>query len=228
MKWSRECIYCHYPLYHLSDGMLKCSRCKAKYSRNRLNKIMNLIHCFCYDENALQASKRLHLSYVSVHKYYNIFRQECAKICENDYNRLREKTCEYEEYYYLEHSKRNDKQAVFDAHNFLTFDYEGHIYTIVMPTLQKYRQQFINDKLEEIYAGEFIRFKRKSRIINLSTHLNKIVKFWNYFEHAILMYKGVSVESFPFYLKEIEFKFNYDLEHRERLLEASYFARRTN
>jgi transposase len=115
---------------------------------------------------------------------------------------------------------------VFDAHNFLTFDYDGHLYTIVMPTLQKYRQQFIDDNLEDLYASEFSRFKRKSRIINVSKHLNKIVEFWNYFENAILTYKGVSTESFPLYLKELEFKFNYDVQKQTELLEQYYYRNR--
>lgn len=223
MNWLNECIYCHHPLYHLSDGMLKCSRCKTKYSPERVNRILTLIDCFAHDENALQASKRLHLSYVTVHRYYHTFRRHCARICEDGYNTVRDRPCEYEEYYYLEKSKRNDKFAVFDAHNFLTFDYQGHLYTIVMPTLQKYRQQFIDDNLEEVYAGEFNRFKRKSRIIKVSKHLNRIVEFWAYFERSILTYKGVSAESFPLYLKELEFKFNHDAKTQKRLLEQYYF-----
>lgn len=223
MQWLNRCIYCDHTLYRLNDGMLKCSHCKTKYSPERVNKVITLIHTFCDGENALQASKRLGLSYVSVHKYYNAFRLECAQICEDAYHAVREKPCEYEEYFYLERSKRHKKQAVFDAHNFLTFDYEGHLYTIVMPTLQKYRQQFIDDNLEDIYASEFARFKRKSRIINVSKHLNRIVEFWNYFEASILTYKGVSTENFPLYLKELEFKFNYDLQRQKELLEHYYY-----
>ncbi len=226
MKWLTKCIYCQNQLYLLKDGMLKCSACKSKYSPERVNKVITLIHSFCHDENALQASQRLNLSYVSVHKYYNAFRLECAQICEDAYLSVREKPCEYEEYFYLEKSKRNKKQAVFDAHNFLTFDYEGHLYTIVMPTLQKYRQQFIDDNLEDLYASEFARFKRKSRIINVSKHLNKIVEFWNFFETSILTYKGVSNENFPLYLKELEFKFNYDTQRQKELLAQSYYRNR--
>ncbi|MDA3946213.1 MAG: transposase [Helicobacteraceae bacterium] len=226
MQWLTKCIYCHHHLYLLKDGMLKCSECKTKYSPERVNKVMTLMHSFCHNENALQASKRLNLSYVSVYKYYNSFRYECARICEDAYDAIRHKPCEYEEYFYLERSKRNKKEAVFDAHNFLTFDYDGHLYTIVMPTLQKYRQQFIDDNLEDLYASEFSRFKRKSRIINVSKHLNKIVEFWNYFENAILTYKGVSTESFPLYLKELEFKFNYDVQKQTELLEQYYYRNR--
>ncbi|WP_345991430.1 transposase [Sulfurimonas sp. HSL-1716] len=219
-----RCIYCDHKLYHLSDGMLKCSLCKRKYSPKRINKILTLIDSFCENENALQTSKRLSLSYVSIHKYYDIFRFYCAHICENEYEHARHKPCEYEEYFYLEQSKRHDRLAIFDAHNFLTFDYENHIYTVVMPTLQKYKQQFINDDLEKVYNSEFARFKRKSRIIKVSKHLNKIVDFWEYFEKFILSYKGISTENFPLYLKEAEFKFNHPLETQKKLLQKQYFT----
>lgn len=223
MRWLNECIYCNHKLYQLGDGMLKCSACKRKYSPKRINKIMTLIDCFCKDTNALQTSKQLKLSYVSIHKYYDIFRLLCARICEMEYELSREKPCEYEEYFYLEQSKRNDRLAVFDAHNFLTFDYENHIYTLVMPTLQRYKQQFIDDNLENVYNSEFNKFKRKSRIIKVSKHLNKIVNFWEYFEKFILNYKGISTENFPLYLKEAEFKFNHTLEAQKMLLQKHYF-----
>lgn len=226
MFWKKNCIYCsHNNVYQLNDGMLKCGNCKKKYSPSRINKIITLIYAFCNDESALSCSKRLHLSYVSVQGYYEKFRHLCAEICELEYNKVREKSCEYEEYFYLEHSKRKENKAVFDAHNFLTFDYERHIYNILMPPLKKYKQQFLEDNLENVYANEFSRFKRNSRIIKVSRKKNKIESFWNFLENSILHYKGVSFESFPLYLKEMEFKFNHTLEEKQNLLQDHYFKR---
>lgn len=226
MFWLKECIYCTHVLYKLNDGMLKCSFCKKKYSPSRVNKIFTLINAFCHDESTLSCSKRLHLSYVSVQSYYEEFRHICAEVCELQYHQVRNKSCAYEEYFYLEHSKRNKKSAVFDAHNFLSFDYYGHIYNILMPSLQKYKQQFLNDNLEQIYTHEFSKFKRKSYIIKASKQKNKIELFWKYFEYSILHYKGVSNEAFPLYLKEIEFKFNHALNQRKSVLQEYYFKRK--
>ncbi len=223
MQWLSKCIYCQHKLYQLNDGMVKCSACKRKYSPKRINKILTLIDCFCENENALQTSKRLELSYVSIHEYYDIFRLHCAQICEDEYETRRDISCEYEEYFYLEQSKQNDKSAIFDAHNFLTFDYEDHIYTVVMPTLQRYKQQFIDDNLEEVYNNEFNKFKRLSRIIKVSKRFNNIVNFWEYFEQFILNYKGISAENFPRYLKEAEFKFNHSISVQKALLQKQYF-----
>lgn len=225
MTWLRTCLNCQENVYQLNDGMLKCSLCKKKYSPQRVNKIITLITCFNNDESALSTSKRLGISYVSTQKYFKQFRQLCAEICEHDYELVREKSCEYEEYYYLEPSKKHKKDTIFDANNFLTFDYEGHIYAILMPSLHK--SQFLQDNMEDKCISELQKFKRKSRIIKVSTHFNNIVKFWEYFEKAILKYKGVNTEAFPFFLKEIEFKFNHPIHKRQLLLEIHYFKGNT-
>jgi hypothetical protein len=221
--WLTECIKCHNFVYILSDGRVKCSGCQKKISLEKLNKIIMLIQCFIEDENALQLSKRLHLSYQSIQKYYEEFRVLCAKICEDEYQQRRESKCEYEEYFYLENSKKLKREAVFDAHNFLTFDYEGHIYTLLMPSLQQYKNQFLEDSVEDAYIDEFKKFKRESRIIKVSAHFNNIVKFWDYVESATLKYKGINTEVFIYFLKEFEFKYNHTKDEAIELLIEAYF-----
>jgi len=225
MKWTNLCIYCQGTLYHLKEGMLKCSQCKRKYSPEKTNKIITLIYAFCNEESAHHSAKRLHLSYTSVQHYFEQFRYLCAKICEREYEQVRALSCEYEEYFYLERSKRQDKNAVFDAQNFLTFDYNGHIYNIVMPSLQKYKEQFVEDNLEDVYADGFSKFKRKSRIIKLSSHHNKIVTFWDFLEISILHYKGIKHTHFPLFLKEMEFKYNHSMQERLDLMQDYFFIK---
>lgn len=217
------CIYCASPLYQLRDGNVKCIRCKKKYSPSRIHQIKTLIKAFSDDENALSASKSLQLSYGSVLKYYQKFRHLCAEYCEAQYHLLRSPDTQYEEYLYIEKSKRHDKTAIFDSHNFLTFGYGKKVYTLLMPSLGVFKQQFVADNLEEIYYKEFSKFMRTSKIIKISEHDNAITKFWHYFEHFITDFKGVSKEHFPYYLKEAEFKFNTPLEERLSILEKLYF-----
>ncbi len=223
MKTSRTCIYCHHPLYSLSDGMVKCSSCKKKYSRERANQIIMLIKLFCDDKSALGATKTLGISYTTVLKYYQKFRYLTAEYCEDQYNLYRTQDSQYEEYLYLEKSKRHDKTAIFDSHNFLTFSYGEHVYTLLMPSLGMYKQQFLEDNLAEVYTKEFSKFMRTSKIIKISEHDNAISKFWHYFEQFITTFKGISNEHFPYYLKEAEFKFNTPMEQRMKILEELYF-----
>ena len=223
MEWLRQCISCKSDVYFLGDGRTKCIKCHKKISLQKLNKISTLIQCFIEDESALSVSKRLHLSYVSVQKYYDKFRFLSAQICEREYESLRNLQCEYEEYFYLESSKSLEREAVFDAHNFLTFDYANHIYTILLPSLHQYKMQMIEDNIQGAYIDEFIKFKRLSRIIKVNRYLNNIVHFWEYFEKSILKYKGVSDEKFAYFLKEIEFKYNHSKERAKDLLKEEYF-----
>ncbi|HLD23175.1 MAG TPA: hypothetical protein VJA83_04475 [Sulfuricurvum sp.] len=223
MKEVRYCIYCNHPLYHLSDCMVKCSVCKKKYSPTRLSTIQSLIQLFCEDENALTASKSLNLTYATVLKYYQKFRHLCAGYCEEHYHFHRTQESQYEEYLYIEKSKRRDKTAIFDSHNFLTFGYRNYVYTLLMPSLRIFKEQFLEDNLEDVYSKEFSKFMRTSKIIKISEHDNAITKFWHYFEQFITPFKGVSDEHFPYYLKEAEFKFNTPIQERSKILEQLYF-----
>ena len=223
MQHTHNCIYCHNPLYLLNDGMVKCSSCKKKYSPSRVTQIKNLIKAFCNDENALTASKSLSISYVTVLKYYQKFRHLSAQYCEEQYHLYRTTDSQYEEYLYIEKSKRQDKAAIFDSHNFLTFSYGERVYTLLMPSLGMFKQQFMEDNLEEMYHKEFSKFMRTSKIIKISAYDNAITKFWHYFENSITAFKGVSNEHFPYYLKEAEFKFNTPIEERSRIIEQLYF-----
>jgi transposase len=223
MKEALHCIYCSHTLYHLSDGMLKCSNCKKKYSPERIHQIRSLIQHFCDDKNALSASKSLDLTYITVLKYYQKFRYLIAEYCEAQYHAHRTEESQYEEYLYIGKSKRHDKSAIFDSHNFLTFSYGEHVYTLLMPSLNMYKQQFLEDNLEGVYTKEFSKFMRTSKIIKISEHDNAITRFWHYFEQFITTFKGVSNEHFPYYLKEAEFKFNTPIEGRSKILERLYF-----
>lgn len=222
------CMYCGSPLYHLKEGYVKCSHCKKKYSPDRIHQIKTLIHLFCNGENALNAAKITQTTYVTVLKYYQKFRYLTAEYCEAKYHTHRTAESQYEEYLYTEKSKRHDKSAIFDSHNFLTFSYGEHVYTLLMPSLNMYKQQFLEDNLEGVYYKEFSKFMRTSKIIKISEHDNAISKFWHYFEQFITSFKGVSNEHFPYYLKEAEFKFNTPIDERSQILEHLYFKPNTS
>jgi len=106
---------------------------------------------------------------------------------------------------------------------FLTFDYSNHIYTLLMPSLIQYKKQFLEDNLQDVYLEEFTKFKRISKLIKVSKDYNNIVKFWDYFEQSILKYKGVPRDSFIYFLKEFEFKYNHTKDVAKELLIQEYF-----
>jgi len=219
MQWLQKCLWCQGNIYILNDNRIKCSKCNKKISRNKLNKILTIIEAYLNNESALHLAKRMKTSYTSIHSYYEELRLICATISEKEYEKYRAEDCEYEEYFYLEHSKKNNQEAIFDANNFLTFDYSGHIYTLLLPSLHKYKNQMIEDS----YLQQFNKFKRISRLIKVSKHHNNIVQFWDYFERSITIYKGIRSDRFIYFLKELEFKYNHKKEEAINLLIREYF-----
>ncbi len=214
-----KCIYCHHDkLYKLKNGYLKCSFCKRKFSPFKIEKERRLIEFFCKDINALQTSKISGVNYTTVQKKFMDFRYRLVghldKMFEN-----KEKVNEYDEYIYLEKSKKKDKRYIFDAKNFLTFDYDnGKIYNMLLPELSRFKDSFLEDNLDKTYYQEFSKYLRWNKIAKLKNKDNLITKFWDYFEKNITKYKGIKQNNFFFYLKEIEFKFNYDYDNRVKIL----------
>lgn len=216
-----KCIYCNNKkLYQLKSEQLKCSNCKKKFSIKKIEKDLKIIECFCNDLNINETSKKLDINYVTVKKRYDLFRQLIASRLEDEF---KDKTViEYDEYIYLEKSKRDIKENIFDAQNFLTFHYDNKIYNLLMQNLNMYKNQFMDDGADEAYFKEFSKYMMFNKISKIQKKENLITKFWIFFEKSILKYKGVRHENFFYYLKEIEFKFNYEQSLQKEILTDLY------
>jgi hypothetical protein len=179
-----------------------------------------LIECFCNDLSVNAAAKVLHLNYATVKIRYAIFRNLIASFLENEYQ---DKTViEYDEYIYLPQSKKKIKENIFDAQNILTFHYDDKIYNLLMPNLKMYKKQFLDDGAQAIYFKEFSKFMMHNKISKTRKRENLITKFWLFFEESILKYKGISNDNFFYYLKEIEYKFNFTKSVQVKTLSSLY------
>ncbi|WP_456456417.1 transposase [Nitratifractor sp.] len=179
---------------------------------------MTLIELYCQERNAREASKEAGISYVTAKNFFDRIRRLLPALLETDYEQNRDRITEYDEYLYLDHSKRKDKRQIFDAHNLLTFDYGERVYSILMPPLDRFKLAFLDDGLEEIYYREFSRFLSIHRIARLKSRDNTIVRFWRFLDEHMKRYRGVNPENFFYYLKEAEFLFNYPMPRREAIL----------
>lgn len=216
------CIYCECKkVYRLKNDHIKCSNCKRKFSLKKVLRDFKLIDLFCSDLNTLQTSKILDLNYQTVKKRFFDFRKIVSLYLEKEFEN-KKGVIEFDEYIYLEEKKRRDKKNIFDSYNFLTFDYGGRIYNLMMPDLSKYKNSYLNDGLEDIYYKELERFLKTNRISKLKSYENLITKFWIFFENFIKKHKGISRENFFFYLKEAEFKFNFPKNTQKEILKELY------
>ncbi|WP_229860144.1 transposase [Candidatus Sulfurimonas baltica] len=186
---------------------------------------MSIIESFCENLSINQTSKKLSINYVSVKNRYELFRRLIANHLEESY---RDKTViEYDEYIYLPKSKKKIKENIFDAQNFLTFHYEDKVYNLLMTKLNIHKNQFLDDGVGDAYFKEFSKFMMYNKISKTQKRENIITKFWLFFEDSILKYKGIKDENFFYYLKEIEFKFNYEFEEQIEILIDLYLPLNT-
>lgn len=219
LKMLKQCIYCnHTKLYKLGNGHLKCASCNRKISPAKIEKIEKLILSFCKNLTAREAANECKCSYMTAKKYYDNIRLLITQYLETEYNLNADKVKEFDEYFYLERSKKKDVDSIFEIENFLTFDYGGKIYNILMPSLKKYRTPLSKDKMQHEYYKQLSRFIKFRRVAKLEHLDNTITKFWNFFEESIKRYRGVDRENFIYYLKEAEFKFNYTKEEQINIL----------
>ncbi len=218
-----KCPYCNHSVtYKIKTGQEKCSFCKRKFSPGRILLHLQLIECFSRGFNANRTSKELGLNYVTVKKRFESFRILAAEHLENEYRN--HQALEYDEYIYLPKSKKKIKENIFDSQNFLTFCYSGtKVYNLLMPSLKRYKQEFLDDGLENTYFKEFSKFMMFNKVAKTTKMENTITEFWNYFEKFILQYKGIDNENFIYYLKECEFNFNYSLKERISILKDLFF-----
>ncbi|KIM12755.1 MAG: hypothetical protein KU37_02445 [Sulfuricurvum sp. PC08-66] len=218
-----ECIACNGATYTLGDGRLRCKVCRKTFSPKRIAHVERLIEAFCSDLTAHQASQTLELSYPTVCHTYQKLRTLVSHYCEAQYQHNRAQPWEYEEYLYIEASKRHRREAIFESHTILTFGQGDQVYTLLMPSLVQYKTALIDSNLQEVYHKEMATFMRTSKIRKITRHDTIMQHFWHYFEAFMLPYKGISEAYFASYLKEAEFKFNTPQKHRATIVKKLYF-----
>jgi transposase len=213
-----RCPYCnHSKTYLLKTNQRKCSKCERKFSPAKIILDQKIIECFCNDLSTRECSLQLKLNYITVKKRFEYIRGLIASFLEEEYQG--KSSSEYDEYVYLPKTKKKVQKNIFDAHNFLTFCFDtDKVYNLLMPNLHRFKQEMLDDDLDEIYFKEFSKFMRFNKIAKIETTENTIAQFWNFFENSITRYKGVGGENFIYYLKECEFKFNYTKDERKEII----------
>ena len=204
-----KCPFCnHNKLYILKTKQRKCASCKKKFSIKKIEQQNKIIELFCNDFTAYRTAKTLLLNYQTVKNEYENLRKIIANFLENQF--LNKNIQEYDEYLYLEKSK-NSKLEILKAKNFLTFHYENSVYNLLMPEMNRY------NNLEPKELSRFISLNKISKKDKKETIIQH---FWEFFESSIVKYRGVKEKNFFYYLKEIEFKFNFPENQRLAILNS--------
>lgn len=196
--------------YTLLNDYIKCKTCAKKYSLKKLGRDEQIIIKFCENKNALEVAKELELNYKTIKDRFNLYRKKIAIYLEDEYNNSIKEYNEYEEFYYIkEREKRKKKKSLGNAINIIGFYSNGRIYTLLMPKIEN--RGFIIET-------NFIQYLKWHKIHSKNSHQTKLNEFWKFLEDNLKKYKGVDEENFFYYLKECEFKFNYDNNYQIEIL----------
>jgi len=200
-----NCSYCdNNKFYTLANGYIKCTKCKRKYSLKKIELEKEIIRCFCENSNALETSKKLNLTYVTVSKKFKLYREVIISYLDTKYNEIKNDPNEFDEYIYIKNSN------IQNAQNFLTFNYSNYIYNLMLPTFKKFA--YIED---EKHLTKFLQYYKIAKLESKNSLINN---FWQFLEDFLKKYKGINTNNFILYLKEAEFKFNYEKKAQEEIL----------
>ena len=188
--------------YQLQNEYIKCKICAKKYSLKKLKTDENIIIGFWQDKTALELSKELNLNYKTIKSRFDEIRYKLSKFLEEEYYSMPKDYSEYEEFYYFsQKQKLQNIKSLYEAINIIGFYSNEKIYTLLMPNL-KHRRESKNEGFEE--------YLNWHKIYSQNSYKTKLYDFWKFLEENLKKYNGVSYESFFYYLKECEFKFNFE------------------
>ena len=233
---GKTCMFCDkYGLYKLADKRVKCKHCKKKYSLNQLKLDLQILYYFYLELSARKASKELNLNYKTIQSRFMQFRKLIAEYCNKEANKLNGEI-EIDESYFGGKRKgnrgrgANNKTIVFGI-----LERNGKIYTKIVENVSKetLMKEIENKTLKgsvfytdgwksynslEQYGKHNIIKHDEDKFADNHNHINGIEGFWSYAKEKFRKYHGIKKNNYPFYLKEMEFRFNHRNENIFNLL----------
>ena len=240
---GRKCMFCNkYGLYKLKDKRVKCKHCKRYYSLNKLKRDLQILYYFYLEISARRTANELNLDYGVIHRKFMYFRK-----CINNYCLLEAKKLngelEIDESYFGGRRKgnrgrgANNKTIVFGI-----LERKGKIYTVIVQDVSaKTLMSEIENKTKKgsvfytdgwkSYAsleqyGKHNIIDHDKELVNNHNHINGIEGFWSFAKERFHKYHGISKTNYPFYVKEMEFRFNHRNENVYKLLVDICIVRR--
>ncbi|MFH1471496.1 MAG: IS1595 family transposase [Nanoarchaeota archaeon] len=239
---GRKCIYCDtYDPYKLSDRRVKCRKCKAIYSIKKLKREIEILYYFYLELSARKASKELNVEYKTVCKKYMDFRKIIAEFSEKELTNLKGELELDESYFGGKKKGKRGRGAYNKAIVFGILERNGKVYTKVVPDVSKetlmseienktekgsvfYTDCFKSYKSLKQY-GKHLKINKEFAFAKGRNHINGIEGFWSYAKERFHKYHGINKENYPFYLKEMEFRYNHRNEDLYELLFNIIFRR---
>ena len=233
---GRKCIFCDkYGLYKLKDKRIKCKHCKKKYSLNNLQRDMQILYYFYLEISARKTAKELELNYRLVHRKFMQFRKAMANFCAKEAQKLNGELELDETYFGGKRKGKRGRGANNKAIAFGILERNGKVYTLIVENVQaETLMQAIQEKTNKGYVFYTDGFRSyndlkqygkhnvirhdKDEFVKEKNHINGIEGFWSFAKERFHKYHGIDKKNYPFYLKEMEFRFNHRNENIYKLL----------
>jgi len=204
-----------------------------KNSKLSTQQVRRIIECFALELTSVQAARHLDINRRTTDRIYRIIRAKIADFAETTQTIFTGEV-ELDESYFGGKRKyergRSTKQKV---PVFGILKRNGQVYTQIVPDVSRATlMRIIRTKVvpESViytdswrsYDGLIIDGYRHYRINHSQefahgkrNHINGIESFWSYAKRKLVKHYGIPPQRFYFYLKEMEFRFNY--RHRRNL-----------
>ena len=233
---GRKCIFFNkYGLYRLADKRVKCKHCKRYYSLKKLRRDLEILYYFYLEVSARKASKELDIDYGVVHRKFMQFRKLIAEHCNQEAKKLNGELEIDESYFGGKRKGNRGRGAANKAIVFGILERKGKIYTKIVENVSaetlmseiknktKKGSVFYTDGWKsyaslEQYGKHNIIDHDKVLVDKNHNHINGIEGFWSFAKERFHKYHGIDKQNYPFYVKEMEFRFNNRNENVYKLL----------
>jgi len=199
-----------------------------------LRKDLLILYYFYLEISARRAANELNLDYGVIHRKFTNYRKSIANYCNQEAKKLNGEI-EIDESYFGGKRKGNrgrgakNKEIVFGI-----LERKGKIYTNIVENVSA--ETLMNEiknktnkgsvfytdgwksyaSLEQYGKHNIIDHDKK--LVENHNHINGIEGFWSFAKERFHKYHGISKTNYPFYIKEMEFRFNHRNENVFNLL----------
>ncbi len=233
---GRKCLFCDKNrLYKLKNNKVKCKYCLKYYSIRRLRNDMFILYYFYLELSARKTAKELGINYKTVQSRFMQFRKLIAEYCNKEAKKLNGELELDETYLGGRRKGKRGRGANNKAIAFGILERRGKVYTVIVPNasastlMNEIRSKtskgsvFYTDGWKsyaslEQYGKHNIIKHHEDEFANGRNHINGIEGFWSYAKERFHKYHGINKTNYPFYLKEMEFRFNHRNESIFNLL----------
>ena len=226
---GRRCIFCESTsLYRLGNKYVKCKHCKHKYSLKKLEKDLNVLYHFYLEISARKTARALGISYKSVSDRFMKYRYKMTEYLREQFSELSGEIEIDESYFGGKRKGKRGRGARNKAIVFGILERNGKVYTAVVPDVKAktlmakitkktrkgsvfFTDQFRSYKSLILY-GKHERIDHSKTLVEYNKHINGIEGFWSFAKERFMKYHGINRDNYYWYLKEMEFRFNYRKE----------------